>query len=122
MLGRFDYYLKGCAIPHFLPQGKTANGCPIIVFPQKNTDITVGRQYQIVWKLTFAAEYVADDATYRVAHAISVVDAAFEEGSNWDARKYALSSRSKPATSLADSIDGESANALLALKGQLSKA
>ncbi len=81
--GQFGYR-RNCSIPHFIPQGLEHDGYPVIVFPQRNSDVTVGKTYDFTIKPTRAATYTIDGEVYRVAHAIAPRDINDEEGTIFD--------------------------------------
>ena len=83
MIGTFEYRLN-CSLIHFIPQGETAGGYPVIVFPEKPEKVVPGKQYCFIPRLTRSATYVVDGIVYRVAHATNVIDTAFKEGTFLD--------------------------------------
>lgn len=116
MIGSFNYRLN-CSILHFIPQGEVQDGYPVIVFPQKAHDVTIGRTYSFTPVPTRQATYIIDGQTYRVAHAVGLIEHEGTEGSAVDALLYGPAQTA--ASKLGDQLSGDAAEKLAALRTRL---
>jgi hypothetical protein len=117
MIGTFNYR-ENCSIPHFIPQGESNNGFPVIVFPKKNTDIVIGNTYEFMVQMTMKATYTIDGNIYRVGHAVAPREVTGTEGDDIDAIMHRPSKDS--SATIGNVLDPSTTEKLLALKASLS--
>jgi len=115
--GMFDFRLKGCSIPHFIPNGETCDGFRVIVFPQKDHEVTLGKTYSFLMQLTREATYTIDEEVFRVAHAVRLTEVSGTEGSEYDAVVYRPPDVEKET--LSSFVDDDTVRELKALKARL---
>ncbi len=122
MIGKFGY-IKDCSLLHYIPQGRSVDGHPVIVFPQNPAKIIPGDTYDFTYSMTRSAVYIIDGITYRVAHAIHPQNCDQREGDLVDLYTHQYTERKAAASqgSVANRLDQKTVSSLMALKASLGR-
>ena len=123
MIGKFGYY-KNCSLIHYIPQGETWQGLPVIVFPRNAMSVVENHTYEFDYRIS-SGKYVIDGVEYRVAHATILRETEGKEGGIIDQIMHSHATgqtlKTKPVdTTLGGRLDQETRDKLLAIAARAS--
>ena len=121
--GRFGFGLN-CSIIHYVREGETLDGCPVIFFPKDPAKVVEGTTYEFEAHPTRDATYTVDDrgtkTTYRVVHAVGLRPVDSGEGDFIDVIAHRTSGENGPIN-LGSTLTPEVAAQLNALRARLAQ-